>query len=106
MLLALYPVAILICLAIFGIMLVLTGIVSVGSLSAALALPIVLWIMDATGWRAISPTLFYFSIPIVILIFFTHRENIKRLINGTENQFEKVRIFSNKKQNTDFHRNN
>jgi len=96
MLLALYPVAILICLVLFGIMLVLTGIVSGGSLSAALALPIVLWIMDAAGWRMISPTLFYFSIPIVILIFFTHRENIKRLLNGTENRFEKVRIFSRK----------
>lgn len=96
MLVALYPVAILICLAIFGLVLVFTGFVSASSMSAALALPVVLWIMDTTGWRAISPTLFYFSIPIALLIFFTHRSNIKRLINGTENRFDKVRIFSKK----------
>jgi len=96
MLLALYPVAILICIGVFGLALLLTGYVSVGSLSAALALPIVLWIMNSTGWRLIPPVLFYFSIPIVLLIFFTHRSNIKRLIQGTENRFENLRIFSKK----------
>ncbi|MCF7803952.1 MAG: glycerol-3-phosphate 1-O-acyltransferase PlsY [Candidatus Marinimicrobia bacterium] len=97
MLLALYPVATLICIGVFGIVIMLSGYVSLGSLSAALALPIVLWIMDATGWRLVSPTLFYFSIPVVILIYFTHRANIKRLIKGTENRFEKIRLFSENK---------
>jgi len=96
MLLSLYPVAILICIAVFGIVLVLTGYVSAGSLSAALTLPIVLWIMDSTGWHPVHPLLFYFSIPIVVLIFFTHRSNIKRLLRGEENRFRKVRIFSKK----------
>lgn len=96
MLLALYPVAVIICIVIFGLALLLTGYVSVGSLSAALALPIVLWIMNSTGWRLIHPALFYFSIPIVLLIFFTHRSNIKRLIQGNENRFENIRIFSKK----------
>ncbi len=94
MLIGLYPVAILVCLGIFGFVIVMTGIVSAGSLSAAFALPIVLWIMNSTGWRAIHPALFYFSIPIVILIFFTHRSNIHRLLRGEENRFNKLRIFS------------
>lgn len=94
MLASLYPVAILICLAIFAIVVILTGYVSAGSLSAASSLPIVLWIMNSTGWRLIHPALLWFSLPLVLLIFFTHRSNIKRLLNGTENRFEKVRIFS------------
>lgn len=94
MLLALYPVAILICIGLFGAMIFLTGYVSVGSLTGALALPLVLWIMNATGWQTIHPILFYFSIPVVLLIFFTHRSNIKRLLNGTENRFHKIWIFS------------
>ncbi len=96
MLLALYPVAILVCIGIFGAMLLLTGYVSAGSLTAAFALPFVLWLFDAAGWRMIHPTLFYFSIPVVLLIFFTHRSNIKRLLNGTENRFEKIWLFSGK----------
>ena len=35
-----------------------------------------------------------FSIFIAIFLVFTHRENIKRMINGNENQFKKVMIFS------------
>jgi len=96
MLIALYPVAIIICIGIFLIMIVLTGYVSLGSLTAALVLPFVLWIMDSTGWHSIPPVLFYFSIPIVLLIYYTHRSNIKRLLQGNENRFDKVRIFAKK----------
>lgn len=98
MLLGLYPMAVLICFGVFGLVLITTGYVSASSLSAALALPIVLWLMDISGWNPVHPVLFYFSIPIVILIFFTHRSNLKRLIKGTENRFEKVRIFTSSKE--------
>ncbi len=94
MLASLYPVAILVCVIVFAIVVVLTGYVSAGSMSAALTLPIILWIMNGTGWRMVHPVLLWFSIPLALLIFFTHRGNIKRLLNGTENRFEKVRIFS------------
>jgi len=94
MLASLYPVAILICLVVFGIVVVLSGYVSAGSLSAAFTLPIVLWIMNSSGWRMVHPVLLWFSIPLALLIFFTHRSNIKRLLNGTENRFESVRLFS------------
>lgn len=94
MLLALYPVAILVCLGVFGLVLITTGYVSVSSMSAATTLPIILFIMNSSGWQQIHPVLFYFSIPIVILIFFTHRTNLKRLFKGTENRFDNIRIFS------------
>jgi len=95
MLLALYPVAIVICIGLFGIMLLMTGYVSAGSITGAIALPFVLWIMNSTGWRMIDPILFYFSIPVVLLILFTHRSNIRRLLNGTENRFHSIWLFSN-----------
>jgi len=98
MLLALYPIGTLICIGIFLIVIVLSGIVSLGSLTAAFSLPFVLWIMNATGWRDVHPVLFYFSIPVVILIFITHRSNIKRLIQGNENRFDKIRIFHRNKE--------
>ena len=33
-----------------------------------------------------------FSILITIFITFAHRENINRMLNGTENQFKKIMI--------------
>ena len=36
---------------------------------------------------------FIFSFLVTIFIFFTHRSNIKRMLEGKENQFKKVMIF-------------
>jgi UPF0716 family protein affecting phage T7 exclusion len=50
MILALFPLAFLICLTVFALLLVLTGIVSVGSIGAALTLPLaVLFFGGGTG---------------------------------------------------------
>ena len=38
---------------------------------------------------------FYFSIAMSLLIIFTHRSNIKRMIKGEENQFKKIMILNN-----------
>jgi glycerol-3-phosphate acyltransferase PlsY len=93
MVISLYPLGILVCGGIFGLVLILGGIVSLASLAAAFAFPFVLLIMNALGAAGASPILLYFSLPLVLLIFFTHRANIKRLLSGTENRFEKLRIF-------------
>lgn len=85
MILALFPVAGLICLAVFFLVLVLTRYVSVSSMAAALTLPIVLLIFNYLG-RPINWYLFIFGTCIALLILFTHRSNIKRLINHTENR--------------------
>ncbi|MBE6369190.1 MAG: glycerol-3-phosphate 1-O-acyltransferase PlsY [Lentisphaerae bacterium] len=67
-----------------------SGFVSLGSIVAALSLPILAW---ALGFFRITAAL-----PLSILIFFTllalvavwsHRSNIKRLLEGTENSFRK-----------------
>ena len=89
MLLALYPVALLICVAVFAIVLFITRIVSVSSMTAAITLPIVLSIFRYCLGKPVATSLYYFSFFAAGLIIFTHRSNIKRLLNGTENRFGK-----------------
>jgi acyl phosphate:glycerol-3-phosphate acyltransferase len=89
MLLALFPLAVLICLAVFAIMLFATRIVSISSMTAAVAFPIVLSLFKYVWQKPVTPTLYYFSFFAAALIVFTHRSNIKRLLNGTENKFGK-----------------
>lgn len=89
MLLALYPLALLICLFIFLAVFLLTRIVSLASMSAAISLPIILSIFRYILNKPVGDILYYFSFFAVVLIIFTHRSNIKRLINGTENSFKK-----------------
>ena len=87
MLIALYPVAFLVCIAIFIIMFAITRIVSVGSISAAITLPVTLIIFRFVLNQDVPDPLFVFSFFAAALIIFTHRSNIKRLMNGTENRF-------------------
>ena len=89
MLVALYPLALLICLGIFFIVFLTSRIVSVGSMSAAIALPIVLTLFRTVFDKPVSNVLYIFSFFATALIIFTHRSNIKRLLNGTENRFGK-----------------
>ena len=91
MLLALFPKALLVCLVVFGLMLLLTRIVSVSSMTAAVALPITLSIFRyVLGWQ-VPTSLYAFSFFAAALIIFTHRSNIRRLLNGTENRIGKKR---------------
>lgn len=91
MLLALFPKALLVCLLIFGLMLLLTRIVSVSSMTAAVALPVTLSVFRyALGWE-VPTSLYVFSFFAAALIIFTHRSNIRRLVNGTENRIGKKR---------------
>ena len=91
---SLYPLALLVSLGIFGIVLVVGGIVSVASLTAAALFPFVLLAMNATGIVKVSPILFWFSIPMALLLIFTHRANVRRLIAGKENRFPSLMIFA------------
>jgi glycerol-3-phosphate acyltransferase PlsY len=92
-LLALMPFAVLLLLAIWGLLFAITRYVSVASIGAATVLPfLTLWgswhhgrIQDGT-W---NKPLFVFTIAIAVLAIWKHRTNIKRLMNGTENRFER-----------------
>lgn len=77
---ALNPAVSLICLGIFALVFILTGIVSVSSIIAGIAFPAVLLVLFET------PSLIFriFSIVIAVSLLVTHRKNIKRLIRGEE----------------------
>ena len=91
MIIALYPIAALVCLVIFAVVVYFTRYVSVGSMLAALSLPIVLWAMQELFNNEVPDALFQFSLLVGALIVFTHRKNVRRLIEGTENRFGKTR---------------
>ncbi|MFQ5651027.1 MAG: glycerol-3-phosphate 1-O-acyltransferase PlsY [bacterium] len=88
-LISIYPWAALICLAIFVTVVVITRYVSVASIAATSSLPIVLLFLDRMAGATVSKSFLLFSVVIGGLICFTHRANIRRLIEGTENRFGK-----------------
>ncbi len=87
MLIALYPVAVLVCFAIFAVVVATTRYVSLGSITAAVSLPVVLWLLQSYYGKTVEAPLYWFSIFVAILIVFTHRSNLGRLLAGTENKF-------------------
>ena len=97
MLIALFPIAVPLCIAIFAIVLTLTGYVSIGSILASVSLPIILLILPPLGLTEPAPlSLLVFSLLIPWFIIFTHRSNISRLRSGEEHRFEKAMLFKKK----------
>jgi glycerol-3-phosphate acyltransferase PlsY len=82
--LALLPV--LICLILFILVVAKTRYVSLGSISSAVFLPIVLSVNKFFLHFEVPGAMLLVSILLAVLIVFTHRENIKRLIQGRENK--------------------
>ena len=91
--LALFPLAILLVLAVFIMVLVATHFVSLSSIIASLAFPLVVWFV--LGVR--HPGLVGLSLLIAVFIPVTHSKNIKRLLSGEERKFD----FRRKKTTSD-----
>jgi len=85
-LLALAPVAALIGVAIWILTFWLTRYVSVASIAAAAALPLIILI---TTWlsRTTGKLLFYSSVCLAAVVIWRHRSNLSRLMRGTEPRF-------------------
>lgn len=97
MLLALFPIALPLCIIVFIITLILTGYVSLSSILATVALPIILLVLPIFGIQQTTSSLLIFALLVPLFAIFTHRSNIVRLRDGTENRFEKARIFKKNK---------
>ena len=69
------------CFIIFVILLLGTKYVSLGSVISVMVYPIILNNINGS-----SPEIL-FAILLAILVVYNHRENIKRLLSGTENKF-------------------
>lgn len=70
----------LICWAIFIVIVVFTKYVSLGAIASVVFLPISIWAFSYTGLEGVLGLL------CALLMIFAHRENIKRLLNGTESK--------------------
>ncbi len=90
---ALFPLAILLVLAIFMVVLASTHYVSLSSILASLAFPLI--VIFLMGVR--HPGLIGLSLLVAVFIPATHRKNISRLLKGEERKFE----FRKKKDDPD-----
>ncbi len=77
---ALMPIPALSAFGVWILFVAITRRISVGSLTAALSLPILYFYLSRPMFRSVL----YISVLITILVFITHRKNIVRLINGEE----------------------
>ena len=86
----LYPLAVWVPVVVFVLVFLTTGYVSLGSILGTAVFPfVVIFFFHET-----NPGLIVLSIAAPLLIIWTHRKNIRRLLNGTENRFR----FRRKKQ--------
>lgn len=91
-LLAVHLQASLVSLGIFTVMFLLTGYVSLGSLSAAFLFPVVMVLI----FKEQTPSLVYFSLSIAVIVLLTHQKNIERLLRREENKMHVLRLRGHK----------
>ena len=88
MLLTLITIDMLIAVGIFALVVLISRYVSLASIIAAISVPSTLFIrenlfhVDIPGYSTLLP----FIIGVSVLVIFTHRKNLARLINGSENK--------------------
>ena len=75
------------------LILIFTGYVGLSTMCAGIVLVIITIVHPS---QTIFSAFGYFTIGVSIFLIYTHRANIKRMIAGKENQFQKVMIFKKK----------
>jgi glycerol-3-phosphate acyltransferase PlsY len=88
MLFAIYPSSVLVAVISWLIILISTGYVGLSTIIGSITIPIQLQYSNHY-----FEYYHFFSIILSFLIIFTHHSNIKRMIQGNENQFKKVMVF-------------
>jgi glycerol-3-phosphate acyltransferase PlsY len=94
MLLAIAPIEVAIAVGVFLIILFLSGYVSLGSILAGIAVPSTLFVrynifgINIQGYHF----LIYAFIILSMVVIYTHRANIKRLLEGREHHFAKLQL--------------
>ncbi len=80
------PIPLVSALVFFIIIVSITRFVSLGSITAALMLLLVLSYQKFIAMMFIPNVLYYLTVVVVVLIWYAHRENIKRLLKGEESK--------------------
>ncbi|MFZ4590644.1 MAG: glycerol-3-phosphate 1-O-acyltransferase PlsY [Ignavibacteria bacterium] len=92
MLISLSPVETSVSAGFFILILLSSGYVSLGSIAASFVFPVTMFLrehlfkVEIDGYK----TLLFFSMAVSIFLIYNHRANIKRLLYGDENRFEKL----------------
>ena len=86
MLTGLAPIAVGLALAVFVAVMALTRYVSLGSILAALSLPLALLALHVGFGRTSPPPVWVFALVVPAFIVWTHRANVRRLLDGTESK--------------------
>jgi len=93
MLLVNAPIPVACALGVFALALFLFGKVSLGSILAAISLPITIVLINRLTSINYSMLLLGLTIALALFILYTHRSNIQRLIRGEEKGFSKLQLW-------------
>jgi len=83
---ALAPIPVIVGAALFGLIVFATRYVSLASMAAAASLPLTQLVRQWVFGVSVPAPMMWFCAVIPLLIFFTHRANIGRLLHGTESR--------------------
>ncbi len=86
-LLAIHPLVTISCFGVFLCVFLISGYVSLGSMTAGISFPVLLFFFFDTP----SVYLKIFSVVVALALLFTHRKNISRLLKGEESKLIKPR---------------
>lgn len=89
MLVVLLPLEVAICLAAFVITFALSRVVSLSSIIAGVSLSLIVVIEKYAIGKNLSPIIVCTCLLVSLLVLFTHRANIKRLITGQESKLSR-----------------
>ncbi len=97
-LIGLATIEVAVALGVFSIVFLISRYVSLGSISAAVALPLAMFFRHNIFHAYLQGynTLIFFTIGISLLLLFNHRSNIRRLISGTEHRLTRVKLHHDK----------
>ena len=88
MLAGLAPLPVALAAVVFASVLAATRYVSLGSILAAVSLPVTLAVLHvAFDWRS-PPPVWIFALVVPAFIVWTHRANVRRLLDGTESRID------------------
>ncbi len=99
MLVGIAPIEVAIAAGVFAIVVVSSRYVSLGSVSAAIAFPVSMFLRANVFDVATKyyHSMIFFSIAISGFLIYNHRANIDRLLHGKEHRLEKLRFFHKSK---------
>ena len=84
MLTGLVPIAVLAGLLVFVVTVASTRLVSLGSILAATTIPATLIVQQFLLGRTFATAIWVFALAVPLFIVWTHRDNVRRLVTGTE----------------------